>query len=77
MFGGGGGSLVSPKRSRRQLCQHFSGFLHLIKVRQQEKNSIPAVCQRMRRLKGFLCKAANNFEIFLKILNQILKKEKI
>jgi hypothetical protein len=45
--------------------QHFGGFFHQIKVRQQ--------VGRMRRLEGFLCEAAKNFELCIKIQNKNLK----
>jgi hypothetical protein len=46
----------------------LADFFHQIKVSQLKgrKDSIQAVCQRMRRLDGFLYEAAKNFELFSK-----------
>jgi hypothetical protein len=49
--------------------QHFGGFFHQIKVCQPigRKDSIQAICQRMRGLVAFLHLASLNFELFSKI----------
>ncbi len=47
-------------------------FFHQIKVCRWigRKDSIQAVCRRLRRLEGILYEAAKNFELFLKIQSQ-------
>jgi hypothetical protein len=54
-----------PYGLRRRLAQHFGGFFHQIKERQQigREDSIQAVCRRMRRLEGFLYEAGTNSEL--------------
>jgi hypothetical protein len=51
---------------------HFGGFFHQIKVRQPigRKDSIQAVCRRMRRLEALLYLEVQNFELFSKIQDQ-------
>jgi hypothetical protein len=55
-----------------KMVQHFGGFFHQIKVRHpiRRKDSIQAVCRRMRRLEAFLYGSAQNFELFSKIQDQ-------
>jgi hypothetical protein len=51
-----------------KIVQYFGSFFHQIKVCQPigRKESIQAVCRRIRRLEAFLYLAAKNFELFLK-----------
>jgi hypothetical protein len=48
-----------------RLAQHFYGYFHQIKGRQQigRKESIQAVSRRMKGLEGFLYLAAKNFDL--------------
>ncbi len=53
--------------------QYFGGFFQKIKVCQPigRKDSIQAVCQRMKRLEAFLYSAAYYFELFSKFMIKI------
>jgi hypothetical protein len=68
--------LVSPKRARKSedgLRRTLADFF-IKKVRQQtvRKDSIQAVCRRMRgKLVGFLYEAPKNFELFVKLKKKL------
>jgi hypothetical protein len=55
-----------------KIVHHFGGFFHQIKERQPigRKDSIQAVCRRMRRLEAFLYLEVQNLELFSKILDK-------
>jgi hypothetical protein len=61
-----------------KIVHHFGGFFYQIKVRQPigRKDSIQAVCRRMRRLEAFLYLEVQNFEFFSKIKDKNIKKIK-
>ncbi len=67
------GGLVSPQRARITGCaalwRIFSSKKEL-RLPIGRKDSIQAVCRRMRILDGFLYEAEKNFELVIKIQDQ-------
>jgi hypothetical protein len=53
--------------SRDSLRSTLADFFHQIKEKIEREDYTQPVCQRMRRLEGFLYLAAKNFEFFYKI----------
>jgi hypothetical protein len=55
-----------------KMVQHFGEIFYQIKVRKPigRKDSIQAVCRRMRRYEAFLYLRTQNFELFSKIQDQ-------
>ncbi len=65
--------LKSPERAWKTACAALWRIFPQIKVLRLQigrKDSLQAVCRRMRRLEGCLYEAAKIFKIFLKIQNQ-------
>ncbi len=58
-------------------CAALQLIFRQIKERQPpRKDSIQAICRRIKRLDGFLYEAAKNFELFKKIQDQNLTNQK-
>jgi hypothetical protein len=67
------GGLVSPKLARITGCAALRRIFSSKKELRQtigRKDSIQAICRRIRRLDGFLYEAQKNFELFKKIQDQ-------
>ncbi len=61
-----------------KIVLYFGGFFQQTKVCQpiERKDSVQAVCLRLKRLEAFLYLAAQNFELFYKIQDQNKKIKK-